>query len=202
MTVEITERTDEEILALRTKLGESLSLPTLRSMRKKLHELYNNWCDAERKAANYARHMGGAANFEPSYEKAREAASFGSAADVEYQRAERRGDRAMKMISEAEGDAAYARRIWLKADHAYAVARAEALREAGLLDEEGQDIRIGQTSTEKASELALRRRRLDLPPVGWGRSSPTFAERIARWQARPERERLSDPRIREEPVEQ
>jgi hypothetical protein len=103
--------------------------------------------------------------------------------------------RPQRRVSEAQEWAAERTRLWAEASRVYAAARLAALDAAGLVVD-GCEIVIGQTPEEIRSAEALRLMLRDYPPIGWGRSSPTTEERIARWRARPEADRISDPHPR------
>jgi len=167
-------RSDSEVRTLRAAWDAAIGTPELRAMRVEIQRLYSDACDASRRAAATARHYGGMSD-------------------------PRGLGRPEIRISEADEYAAACWAEHARADLAYhgrGGARETALRAAGLLGEDGREIQIGETSAEARATEALRRSRRDYPPLDWGRSSATTEERIARWRARPEWERVSDPRER------
>lgn len=94
------------------------------------------------------------------------------------------------IMDDAERNALAATRAVRDAERAYYARRDELMASAGCNGPHGQ------TAAERASEDARRRVLLDRPPMGWGKSVASDAERVARWQARPETDRLSDLRVR------
>jgi hypothetical protein len=160
--------------ALRAAWDAAMATPELRSMRSEIQRLYSEACDASRRAAATARHYGGISDprgLGRPESRVAEANEYAAACWAEHARADR-------------------------AYHGRGGARETALRAAGLIGDDGREIQIGATSAEDRATEALRRTRRDYPPVEWGRSSATTKERIARWRARPEWERISDPRER------
>lgn len=161
-------RSVTELRAARRAALDSGDLP---SRRRRLQDLYDDGTSysmigAERAASATARHYSG--TIDP-----------------------RGHGRPESRISEAQTWAMERSAIYWEASRSYEAARAAALDAAGLIVD-GREITIGPTLEEAASTEAWERRQLDYPPVGWGRSSATVEERIARWRARPEDERLRD----------
>jgi hypothetical protein len=95
------------------------------------------------------------------------------------------------ILEDAERNTVEAARSLQAARFAYHTRRDELLAEAGALGP------FGQTTAEREADAAYRQTLLDCPPIGWGHASPTRAERVARWQARPESDRLADNRPRD-----
>lgn len=171
----MTTRTVHELRAARRAALDSGDLPV---QRRTIQDLYDDGTSysmrgAARQAAATARHYSGMTD-------------------------PRGLGRPESRVSEADEWAAERARLWAEASRAYAAARLAALDAAGLVVD-GREITIGQTTEEIRSAEALRMMLRDYPPIGWGRSSPTTEERIARWRNRPEADRLSDlsPRIAE-----
>ena len=165
-------RSVTELRAARRAALDSGDLP---AQRRALQDLYDDGTvysmrGAERQAAATSRHYSGTVD-------------------------PRGHDRLQSRIAEAQGWADERRRIWAEASRSYEAARLAALDAAGLV-EDGREITIGQTPEEVRAAEGYRLMRRDYPPIGWGRSSPTTEERIARWRSRPEADRLSDTNVR------
>ena len=161
-------RSVTELRAARRAALDSGDLP---AQRRALQDLYDDGTTysmrgAERQAAATSRHYSGMVD-------------------------PRGHGRPQSRVAEAQEWATERRAIWAEASRVYAAARLAALDAAGLV-EDGREIAIGQTPEETRGAEAYRLMRRDYPPIGWGRSSPTTEERIARWRARPEADRLGD----------
>lgn len=46
-------------------------------------------------------------------------------------------------------------------------------------------------------QAQYRQQLIDYPPIGWGRLSPTYIDRVTRWRSRPIEDRIRDPRPRD-----
>jgi hypothetical protein len=137
-------------------------------MRAEVQEAYGEWREAERRAAATARHYDGMVD----------------------PRGLGRPEQRM-----AESDA-YAQELcahWRTLSDAYQARRAQMLADAGA----DESLACQPTEEEEASRRRHEQQLLDYPPVGWGRSTPDYEVRCARWRARPADDRLRDPNLRD-----
>jgi hypothetical protein len=165
---------DATIMDHRSRRERAFTSTRLVEMRDAIQVAYNEACQASRHAAAHRRYFGGR---------------------VDPRATAERGDRFASRIADADD---HARSEW--ADHArlsneYAAARTAALAAVDC----DESIATAQTDESRAAVEAHAQTRLDCPPIGWGRSTPDYETRCARWRARTEADRLSDTRPRELP---